>query len=251
MKKALIPLVVIVVIGAVGYLVWQKSNVEKAPAPVVEAPADEAAEKYPVAASSQVSTVHSADEVDQDLQKKAPDVFGQGPGSEVVIFENFVRRFVVAIDNALGKQIPLDLSPLKTAPGEIIVTPQGKDYVISDKNAERYQAYMQLIEKTDLSRAVQYYRQIYPLLQATYKELGTSKYFNDRVIEVLDSVVATPDVTEPLHLQHPSVRYTFADPQLEALPAIQKIVLRMGPQNEKIIKGKAQDLKQMLTQLKN
>ncbi len=51
---------------------------------------------------------------------------------------------------------------------------------------------------------------------------------NDRLIEVIDNLLATPDVEGPVYLTKPEAVYLFEDPELEALTAGQKVLLRMG-----------------------
>ena len=41
--------------------------------------------------------------------------------------------------------------------------------------------------------------------------------------------------------------YTFADPTLEALPAGQKLLLRMGPDNAAVVKAKLKELRAIVT----
>ena len=41
--------------------------------------------------------------------------------------------------------------------------------------------------------------------------------------------------------------YTFADPKLEALPAGEKLLLRMGPDNAAVVKGKLKELRAIIT----
>jgi hypothetical protein len=41
--------------------------------------------------------------------------------------------------------------------------------------------------------------------------------------------------------------YTFADPTLEALPAGQKLLIRMGPENAAVIKAKLKELRAIVT----
>jgi hypothetical protein len=41
--------------------------------------------------------------------------------------------------------------------------------------------------------------------------------------------------------------YQFADPALEGLPAGQKILIRMGPENASIIKAKLAELRAIVT----
>ena len=64
---------------------------------------------------------------------------------------------------------------------------------------------------------------LYPLLQEEYRTLGyPSGEFNDRLIEAIDDLLATPDVAGSIQLVQPKVMYQFANPHLEALSAGQK-----------------------------
>jgi len=70
------------------------------------------------------------------------------------------------------------------------------------------------------------------LLQQAYINLGyPDGYFNDRVVEVIDHLLATPQPDGPVLLTRPHVLYEYADPDLEALSSGQQLLLRMGEQN--------------------
>ena len=64
---------------------------------------------------------------------------------------------------------------------------------------------------------------------------------------MIDSLLATPQPAGPIELTRPNVMYTFADPALEARPAGQKLLLRMGPDNAAAIKAKLVELRAILT----
>jgi len=127
-------------------------------------------------------------------------------------------------------------------------------------NALRYTPFVLLVETVDLGRAVDLYVRMYPLLQRAYEELGyPGRYFNDRVIEVIDQLLATPDaayptrvqlteVKGPIPSQRPWVRYEFADPALESLTAGQKILIRVGAVNERRLKNRLAEIRQELLQ---
>lgn len=118
---------------------------------------------------------------------------------------------------------------------------------------------MLLAESVNTTRAVDVYLRLYPLLQRAYEELGYPKrYFNDRLIEVINQLLATPNATEQaIKVQltevkgsipsvRPWVRYEFADPALESLSAGQKILLRVGPVNQRRLKAKLAAIRQEL-----
>ena len=51
------------------------------------------------------------------------------------------------------------------------------------------------MEGVEAKRLVAAYVQLYPLFQAAYQELGYPHgYFNDRLVQAIDDLLATPDV---------------------------------------------------------
>jgi len=75
-------------------------------------------------------------------------------------------------------------------------------------------------------------------------ELGyPNGYFNDRLIAVIDHLIATPEVAEPIRLKVPHVLYVFADPRLEERSCGQKALIRMGPENAARLKVKLRSLR--------
>jgi hypothetical protein len=91
------------------------------------------------------------------------------------------------------------------------------------------------------------YVHFYPLLQQAYRDLGyPDGYFNDRLVAVLDNLLAAPQPAEPVALAQPKVLYEFADAALESLPAGQKILVRMGPANEARVKAKLAEIRRLV-----
>jgi hypothetical protein len=97
-----------------------------------------------------------------------------------------------------------------------------------------------------------------PLLQRAYTDLGyPGRSFDARLVEVIDLLLATPSTPEPLKVQltevkgsvpsvRPWVRYEFADPALESLAAGQKILMRVGPVNQRRLKAKLVEIRAAL-----
>ena len=130
--------------------------------------------------------------------------------------------------------------------------------MISADNGLRYTPYVLLIETVDLRQVVAAYTKLYPLFQRAYEELGFPKrYFNDRMVEVLDQLAATPDVNGPIRVRLPTINgpvqplrpwvlYEFEDPALQSLTAGQRILLRTGPVNQRRLKSKLAELRRLL-----
>ncbi|HEX5792568.1 MAG TPA: DUF3014 domain-containing protein, partial [Rheinheimera sp.] len=109
---------------------------------------------------------------------------------------------------------------------------------LDETSFKRYEPYIQLLESVEPAQLVQLFNRYEPLLQQAYAELGyPDQLFRNKVIAAIDELLATPEVTYPLELERPAVVYTFADPAIEQLPAAQKQMIRLGPDNQKKIKA--------------
>ena len=106
-----------------------------------------------------------------------------------------------------------------------------------------------MFEALDTQELVTLYREYAPLCQQAYVELGyLDGDFDARLIEVIDSLLFTPEISEPLRLIKPEAFYLFTNPDLEALPAGQKALLRMGPMNAQRVKAKLREIRTALAE---
>ena len=142
----------------------------------------------------------------------------------------------------------LKVRSLQPVHGAFEAVRDGDAITIAAGNSARYTPYVQALEKVDTKQLAGVYLRFYPLFQQAYEELGYPKaYFNDRLVAVIDHLLATPEVAGPLRLKQPKVLYEFDDPQLEALSAGQKAMLRMGPDNARRVKAKLRALRTEIT----
>ena len=166
---------------------------------------------------------------------------------EVFNTERIIRNIVATIDNLPSRRAPMSVMPVERARGKFITAGTESDLIISPMNAARYTPYVRIAETVDAKKLVELYVRLYPLFQETYEKLGyPKKYFNDRLIVVLDNLLAAPDIKEPVKLIQPNVFYLFADPDLEKRSIGQRLLMRTGSSNEAIIKGKLREIKQEL-----
>jgi hypothetical protein len=199
---------------------------------------------------------------DSDAQVRATLVEWLGKDSVVKFLQldDFVRHVVATADNLGRSHAAPRLWPVSPMPGRFAVQQAGDGTEVAPGNAERYSAFLAFVEAIDTKRALALYVRWYPWFQQAYEELGyPGRYFNDRLIEVIDLMIATPIPSGPVQLRltevkgpiastHPWLRYEFADPALEALPAGQKMMLRVGPANQRRLKAKLSEVRAMLTE---
>ncbi len=234
----------------------EPAPVAAAPAPPPAAPAEPVIQhpiEAPAAAAAQSPS--TLDQSDSVIAQALSTLLGSKPGASVVRRDDFVRRAVVTIDNLGRPHAAPRLWPVNPMAGKFSVQQDGGTAVIASANSVRYSAFVALAESLDSARAVAMYKQHYPLFQAAYKELGyPNAYFNDRLVAVIDQLLATPEPAGPLAVKltevkgevastQPWTRYEFAEAQLEALPAGPKMLLRMGLDNARKLKAKLRELR--------
>ncbi len=144
------------------------------------------------------------------------------------------------------------------APGRFGVERRDGLEAIAAGNAERYAAFLTFVENVDLHRAAGAYRTLYPEFQQAYEELGyPGRYFNDRLVEVIDLLLATPDlgalprvhlppINGPVRPERPWVLYEFDDPALAGLSSGQKMLLRHGPRCRAAPEGPARRVRRLV-----
>jgi hypothetical protein len=100
----------------------------------------------------------------------------------------------------------------------------------------------------DARRLVMLYKRFYPLFQQEYRSIGyPNGYFNDRVVEAIDDLLATEMPDSVVTLTQPRVLFEYADPALEQRSVGQRILVRMGPEHAARLKSKLREIRTALT----
>jgi len=251
--KWLIVAAAVIVLGAgtAIYVKWQGQK--PAEQPLVEAPqappappqaSVEPAIRHPIEEAPAAQPLPALGESDPAMRKSLAELIGKSRFARFFYPDRIIRRIVATIDNLPRKTVAINLMPVKAVAGSFIVEETQDDTVIGAKNAARYGAYVKLMQAVDAHKLVAFYVSFYPLFQQDYVELGYPKgYFNDRLIEAIDNMLDAPDLKSPILLVQPKVMYEFADPDLEARSAGQKIIMRMGSENAAKVKAKLREIR--------
>jgi Protein of unknown function (DUF3014) len=267
-RRTLLSVIIFAVLAAalVAAALWWRQRVPASVVPQAEAPAAIEPPAPPVIAEAAPKpAIEHLIEQPAELPLAASgigaalgDLLGQKAVDSFFQLDGFPRRFVATVDSLGRSHAPPLLWPINPAPGRFSVDEVNGSAVVSADNSLRYAPLVTLAETVDAARAVDTYIRMYPLMQQAYEELGYPKrYFNDRLIEVLDQLLATPEPSYPLKVEltevkgpisplRPWVRYEFADPALETLSAGQKMLVRVGPVNERRLKAKLAAIRQEL-----
>lgn len=177
---------------------------------------------------------------DNVVKKVLLDILGSDTLVSLFKQTGIIHRFVITVDTLPQRKLANKFRLTEPVSGKFLVQKDPSENITLDpKNADRYQLYMQIINLIETDQFVKTYTHYYPLIQEAYDALGyKERYFNDRFIEVIDHLLGTPEIDEPISLVQPKVFYEYADPGLESLSAGQKILLRIGKDNRDIVKAK-------------
>jgi hypothetical protein len=147
------------------------------------------------------------------------------------------------LDALTSRQVPAPINPIKGPEGKFIVSTEGETMRISLDNSTRYEAYTSLLQQVDSTTLSGVYKHYYSLFQQAWENNAGEGLFNERLLEVIDHLLATPDIDGDIYLVKPEAVYLYEDPELEALSAGQKVLLRMGPDNAAVVKAKLVEIR--------
>ncbi|MGH8195829.1 MAG: DUF3014 domain-containing protein [Woeseiaceae bacterium] len=258
----LVPVVLALGVAVALWFYWSRSHsptqrIEQPVAAPEQAPADEApaqpAHPLPDAGAAAgdkpaLRPLPPLDRSDEYFELALTDLFGD-PIGERLADSRLIERIVATIDNLPREQVAERIRPLGSVPGQFAVEGEEGDdkFVLNPENYRRYDNLVGMIAQTDTPDMVELYKRFYPLFQKAYADLGyPDGYFNDRLVEVIDHLLATPQVDEPIPLVRPHVLYEFADPELEKLSSGQKALLRIGGENAAVVKEKLREFRQQI-----
>jgi hypothetical protein len=281
MKNWLIGLSLIVLAGAVYYYVTvyeplaeetppppiptvAVEQVEPEPEPVPLEPADEVIEIEPeLDIVEEAIALPPLAESDELVLGSISGLAGEASVMRFFVSDNVVSRFVASVDALTSRQVPGQIMVVQDLEGKFVATANEQpdtvirnaegdpipQYVLNPANYQRYDPQVEMFEALDTQELIALYREYAPLSQQAYVELGyLDGDFNARLIEVIDSLLSTPEIREPPRLIKPEAFYLFTNPDLEALPAGQKALLRMGPRNAQRVKAKLREIRAALAQ---
>lgn len=267
-RSALTFLLAAVLFAAGGWWMWNALRGREEPAPA--APPMAASEPVAAASAPAQPAPHASYPVPElagtpaleagELRGAVDALLGPQAGAGFLQLDDLARRLAATVDNLGRAHAPAILWPTLPTPGRFTVETRDGATVIAAGNAARYTPFVLFVESIDVQRAVDLYVRMYPLLQSAYRQLGyPGRSFNDRLIEVIDLLLAAPEIEGPVRLdlmevkgpipaERPWVRYEFAHPQLESLPAGQKIMVRIGVANERRLKQRLAEVRREIVE---
>ena len=225
-------------------------SVPVAPAPVDEGPAYPLPPAMPERnAPESLTPLPPLDDSDKYFEMELASALGSGI-AELLVNQALIEKVVVTIDNLPRRFVSERIRPVGGLSEPFLVDGQdgSGEYTLNPANYDRYDLLVVMLARADRDELVDVYRRFYPLFQEAYENLGyPNAYFNDRLVEVIDHLLETPDVAEPITLVRPHVLYEFENPEIESLSAGQKLLIRVGSEHRVVVKQFLDDVRDRIT----
>ena len=161
--------------------------------------------------------------------------------------DGLIRNFVVSLDNvATGPSPARHLRRL--APEQPFrVESRDSGIVIDARSYERYNGIGDTVASLDASGLAKIYSTLKPRLQEAHRELGHPESDLDAAVErAIERLLQVPVIETDVRVIVGGVSYEFEDEGLEALSPAQKLLLRMGPRNVRLVQAKLREVAQAL-----
>lgn len=161
--------------------------------------------------------------------------------------DDLVDRFVSVIIDLAGNSTPASHIRFMAPSEPFQVREAGGRLLIDEASYERFNLLAATFASLDTPGTVQLYRQLLPLIEESYEELGIADYTFDETLRLaIQNVVAVQLPDGPLEVEPDEAVFAFRDPDLEARRGAAKQLIRMGPENARLIQAKMRELAQGL-----
>ena len=242
-------LVAAVVLGAAAWFITSRRQPSSPPATTVPA-----APQAPVPERPVVPLVRAADinlpplpQTDPIVRELVARLSSHPTIAAWLATKGLIANFtLVTLTIAEGRTPAQLLRPI--APRGQFRTANSRDGLFIDpRSYERYNPHAEAIAALDSAGTASLYLTLKPRITDAYKELGFPQSDFDRVLErAIGVLLQTPALDEKAMLFPKGVTYAYKDPALQSLSPAQKQLLRLGPRNGQVVRGKLEEIAALL-----
>jgi hypothetical protein len=242
--KVVAAVLALAVVAAAGWYLWPRSSAPppsatEATAPPATSPPPELPDR--TEEPLELPALGESDELIRQLLRQ----LSQHPRlAAVLATPELVRRFVVSADNVAEGQSPARHWPALVPAHGFATVERGGRRVIAAESFHRYDPWTELFARLDPAETARLYRQLLPLFEEAYRELGYPQGDFDATLgRALEHLLAAPVVERDLAVVPKVQSFAFDDPALEALSDAQKLLLRAGAENARRIQRQLRALR--------
>ena len=228
------------------FFIYSKPQVSEEAAPIVQ---EEAAieEKIQPEEEKVEPLDVSLDESDDLIRKLAGELSSHPKLAMWLMTDELIRKFVAAVDNIANGQSPVPQIDFFKPDGDFKVLDEAGESFLDPESYKRYDPVAEVFASLEPKGCVTLYKQAKPAIQDAYKDLGyPDTDFDDTLKKAITELLKVPIVKKDIRVEKKVVTYTMVDTDLESLSSAQKHLLRMGPDNVRVIQGQLRAMAQSL-----
>ena len=179
------------------------------------------------------------DESDGVIRDAVGDIPLGALGQKFLLNNNIIERGASLVYLLAQGEVPYKLLPIARPKTKFPILDDGSRVVTDPKGYDRYNGLTAWLRGLDCQMLLTAIEPYLPLFRDAWSYYGENEAGFDLAISfALDTVIDTP-ILDNEHLIRKEAVWIFEDPAVESLPALQKQVIRMGPDNSTIIRAKA------------
>ena len=220
---------------------------------VVETPViSEAAENNPEPIVSEPVVAEPAlpalNDSDAFVQEELAAMANGAPLINYLVSEELIRKFVVMVENMSRGEFPERNRPLLNPAEPMQITELGSEFFLMDTQSyQRFSALITALSNISTDTTIEVYRRFLPLFQQAFAELGLrNSDFTEVTLLAIDNVLNARTAAQPQQLIRPTLNYLYANPEIENYTDVEKLLMRLGPQNTENLQRRLEFIKRRL-----
>ena len=244
-------------LGVLGWLLTPEPEESVEPPPVVQAapivpavpepieepepPAVDVPPAPPVVVEEPLITEETADE---EARSVVDTLNGGRPAAQFVAGDYIVERTVSIADHLRRGEVPYTLIPVNRPKQPFKILDDGLRVTIHPDSFQRYDTFAQWIYGIDAEALVISFRKFSGVASAALVAMGITDISIDEIaVAAVTEIISVPNVDLSAELMKKEANWVYVDPELEAMPALHKQLVRMGPINMEIVQSKAREIR--------
>ncbi len=168
-------------------------------------------------------------------------------GEQFAAQQQILPRAVGVLDILAQGQVPYKLIPVGRPKAAFGFIDNGLAVTLNPESFSRYDGLAAHVGAINADVLVTAYADLAPLLQEAWGKLGYNEgSLETTLLSALELIIMTPTTNLDARLIKVEANWVYEDPELEALPPLQKQIMRMGAGNAQVIQDKAREIRGLL-----
>lgn len=243
---AVVGALVVAVVGVIAAIIWLGTGitVDAPQRATVVVPLEPA--QTPTASQESAAVAAEDEETgENEMVRRALAGLSAHPRfAAYLVNDRLLTRIVMAVDAIAGGYSPRDQVDFLRPQRPYLVREVDGRLVAAAGSHHRYDLAAEVFDSIAVDGMVDLYAGLRPRLEAIYEEIGwASEDFDTRLCEAVDHLLEAEPSLGTYELEQRATVYAYADDSVEQLSDAQKQLLRMGPDNARVVVNKLRELR--------